>query len=56
MAYAGQYPFIAAIHKSTNEENYFCGGTLLDSQWVLTAGTCVDRYSYTIHLTFLLSS
>jgi secreted trypsin-like serine protease len=51
VAYAGQYPFIAAIHKSTNEGNYFCGGTLLDSQWVLTAGTCVDSATlFTIQL------
>ncbi|RZC41951.1 Trypsin and/or DUF1986 domain containing protein [Asbolus verrucosus] len=41
-ARAGQFPFIAAIHIATNSGTYFCSGTLINNQWVLTAGQCVD--------------
>ncbi|KAJ3656402.1 hypothetical protein Zmor_015482 [Zophobas morio] len=41
-AYAGQYPYAAAINVQTGTSKFFCGGTLIDSQWVLTAGQCVD--------------
>lgn len=41
-AYAGQFPWAAAIYITTNNGNYFCGGALLSSLYVLTAGQCVD--------------
>ncbi|XP_063913726.1 brachyurin-like [Zophobas morio] len=40
-ANAGQYPYIVAIYKSTTTGQYFCAGTLIYNQWVLTAGQCV---------------
>lgn len=40
---AGQFPFAAAITISTSTGRYFCGGTLINSQWIVTAGQCVDQ-------------
>jgi secreted trypsin-like serine protease len=42
VANAGQFPFAAAIYIVTADSTYFCGGTLINMQWVLTAGQCVD--------------
>ncbi|XP_063914155.1 brachyurin-like [Zophobas morio] len=51
VAWAGQFPYMAAIYKATNDGNYFCGGALLDDQWILTAGSCVDgALLFTIYL------
>ncbi|KAJ3656367.1 hypothetical protein Zmor_015450 [Zophobas morio] len=41
-ANAGQFPFAAAIYKSTPDGTFFCSGALVLSRWVLTAGQCVD--------------
>ncbi|KAJ3656383.1 hypothetical protein Zmor_015465 [Zophobas morio] len=41
-AYVGEFPYAAAIYKSTADGNYFCTGTVLTDEWVLTAGQCVD--------------
>lgn len=41
-ARAGQFPFAAAVYSTTVDGTFFCGGTLLTEQWVLTAGQCVD--------------
>lgn len=43
-AVAGQFPYIAAIFKTTNDGQYFCTGSLFNRQWVLTAGQCVYQY------------
>jgi secreted trypsin-like serine protease len=37
----GQFPWQAAIYKYTADGRYFCGGTLYNEQWILTAGQCV---------------
>ncbi|KAJ3656376.1 hypothetical protein Zmor_015459 [Zophobas morio] len=51
VARAGQFPFSAAIYKSTLDGNYFCGGALLTTQWIITAGQCVDGVIlFTIYL------
>ncbi|XP_044268052.1 brachyurin-like [Tribolium madens] len=50
-AYAGEFPYAAAVYKTTSEGRYFCTGSLLSNQWVLTAGQCVDgATSFTIIL------
>lgn len=41
-AYAGQFPYVAAIYLTTNSGNYFCGGVILNNLFILTAGQCVD--------------
>ncbi|EFA04557.1 serine protease H119 [Tribolium castaneum] len=42
-AKAGQFPFAAAITKSTSTGSYFCAGTLFKNKWVITSGQCVDE-------------
>lgn len=37
----GQWPFLVALLKSIGEE-FFCGGTLISSRHVLTAGHCIQ--------------
>jgi V8-like Glu-specific endopeptidase len=39
----GEFPFAAAIYKSTADGTFFCTGSLINNQWVITAGQCVDR-------------
>jgi secreted trypsin-like serine protease len=41
-ARAGQFPFAAAIYKTTEHGRYFCGGALISNEWILTAGHCVE--------------
>lgn len=50
----GQFPFYALVRPITNGSSEFCGGTLINNQWILTDGHCVglveqiDRFE--IHL------
>jgi hypothetical protein len=51
LANAGQFPWQAAIYKYTADGRYFCGGTLFNEQWILTAGQCViDATEFIIQL------
>lgn len=38
-ASSGQFPWQVAVHM---DSSYFCGGSLISANWVLTAGHCVD--------------
>ncbi|XP_068904406.1 brachyurin-like [Tenebrio molitor] len=42
IARAAQFPFSASIYISTDDGTYFCSGALIDNEWVLTSGQCVD--------------
>ncbi|KAJ3632607.1 hypothetical protein MTP99_009604 [Tenebrio molitor] len=41
-ARVAQFPYAAAITVQTTNGRFFCGGTLLNWDWILTAGQCVD--------------
>lgn len=42
-ASAGQYKFAAAIYITKPDGNYFCGGALVNNNYVLTGGQCVSK-------------
>ncbi|XP_063907349.1 brachyurin-like [Zophobas morio] len=50
-AAVGEYPWQAAIYTTKPDGRYFCGGTLLNDQWILTAAQCAyEATSFTIQL------
>lgn len=36
-----QFPYMVSIRHASNLQHY-CGGSILSSQWILTAGHCVE--------------
>lgn len=53
-ASAGQFPWQVAVMYRTSAGSYFCGGSLIGPQWVLTAAHCVRGYEYHQNIQYLL--
>jgi secreted trypsin-like serine protease len=41
-AVLGQFPWQAALRVTGNSRNWFCGGSIISEEWILTAGHCVS--------------
>ncbi|XP_044262332.1 brachyurin-like [Tribolium madens] len=51
VAQDGQFPWQVAVYFDTSNGSFFCGGALIDTKWVLTAGHCVyHATAFTLHL------
>lgn len=42
----GDWPWMVHLNISDGTQRFRCGGTLLNSEWVLTSAGCLDRYCY----------
>lgn len=43
LANPGEFNWAAGIYTTTVTGTYFCTGTILNTEWIITAAQCVDR-------------
>lgn len=46
-AKSGKFPYQVRLYASVEDEKGFCGGSIIDPQWILTAGHCLVKGSET---------
>jgi len=53
-----EFPWIAFLFfedTSDDEHSVWCGGSVIDSKWILTAASCLDMYQYALDLFIFLT-
>ncbi|KAJ3643195.1 hypothetical protein Zmor_025920 [Zophobas morio] len=51
LARSGQFPWQVAVYVDTADGKFFCGGSLISDQWILSAAHCLyNARLYTVHL------